>query len=230
MDWGTTSPKMTRRVSVAGAEQAGTQCTNEDGGAENGGPASAQGPVEDDGQGLVGDDVAQEQRDEHPVLAVLQQPQHLLGGAALVGLARRGQDLEVDLVLSHQPARLLAVAQWRDGVGVGVGVRDGQACKDTAREHEGDGNAQIEPERRVLGGLGQLLVGERAHDAAEREGLDQRCKGVEDADEQHIDAPGARAIDAAHGGARGADGGGHSRCSTRVQWEERRLAQRNEMQ
>lgn len=106
----------------------------------------------------------------------------------------------------------------------GVRVRNGQACEDAACEHQADGDAQVQPETGVLGRLGQLLFGERAHDAAQREGLDQRSKSVEDADKQHVDAPGPRrAIEAAHGAsrARGADGGGHGRCSTQVQWESR---------
>lgn len=100
---------------------------------------------------------------------------------------------------------MLVVAQWRDE----VRVRNCQTSEDTASEHEPNGDSQVEPEARVFGRLGQVLIGECADDTAERQGLDQGCKGVEDADEEHVDAPGPRAIDAAHG-ARGADGRGHS--------------------
>lgn len=88
----------------AAREGAQSKSTNKNGGAEDGGPASAQGPVEHNGQGLVGDDIAQEQRDEDPMLSVLEETQHLLGRLAFVRLARGRQHLEVDLVLAHQPA------------------------------------------------------------------------------------------------------------------------------
>jgi hypothetical protein len=78
--------------------------TNEHRRAQHGGPASAQGAVEHDGQGFVGDDIAEEQRDEHPVLAALQKPQHTRGILALGGLARVRQNLEVDFVLPHETA------------------------------------------------------------------------------------------------------------------------------
>jgi hypothetical protein len=84
--------------------------TNENGRAEDGGPAPAQRPVEHNGQGFVGDDIAQEQRDEDPVLPVLEETQHLLGRLAFVRLARGRQHLEVDFILAHQPARGSAMA------------------------------------------------------------------------------------------------------------------------
>ena len=90
-------------------------------------------------------------------------------------------------------------------------VRNSQASKDTSSKYQRNGNAQVDPETRIFRRLGKFLFGERVDDAAKRDGLDQGCKGVEDADKEHVDAPGLRAIDAAHGGARGANGGGHSK-------------------
>jgi hypothetical protein len=79
--------------------------TNEDRGTNNGWPASSQGPVENNGQSFVGDDVAEEQCDQDPVLAALEEPQHPRGILALVGFARVGEDFEVDFVLSHEPVQ-----------------------------------------------------------------------------------------------------------------------------
>lgn len=70
-------------------------------------------------------------------------------------------------------------------------LRNGQASKNTTSKNERDSNAQVDPETRIVRRLGQVLVGERGHNAAKREGLDQGCKGVEDADEEHVDAPGS---------------------------------------
>jgi len=91
--------------SVADAYRLGhdfTEDDNEDGGANNGRPASTQRAVEDNGQRLVGDDVAEEERHQDPVLAALQQSQNAGGVVALVRLARLGEDLEIDFVLAHE--------------------------------------------------------------------------------------------------------------------------------
>ena len=102
---------------------------------------------------------------------------------------------------------MLVVTQWRDG----VRVRNGQTSKDTTSEHQPNGDAQVEPETRIVRRLGQVLVSECAHEAAKRKCLDQGYEGVEDADNEHVDAPSPWAIDTAHGGARGADGRCHSK-------------------
>ena len=62
--------------------------TNEDSRAEDGGPASTKRPIEDNRQCFVGNDITQEQRNEDPMFAVLEQSQHPLRGLALVGFAR----------------------------------------------------------------------------------------------------------------------------------------------
>lgn len=71
-------------------------------------PASTEGPVEHDGQRFVGDDVTQQQRDQDPMLAALEQLEHLFRVFALVFLARRSKDLEVDFVLAHEAGRQLS--------------------------------------------------------------------------------------------------------------------------
>lgn len=47
-------------------------CTNENSRAYNGRPASTERSIEDDRESFVGDDVAQEKRDQNPVLAALE--------------------------------------------------------------------------------------------------------------------------------------------------------------
>jgi hypothetical protein len=105
MDWGTTSPKITSRVSKVEMVGSAHKHTNEYGGAENSRPTPAERPVEHDGEGLVGNDVAQEQCNQNPVLALLEEFEDLGGILALGALARRSEDLKVDLVLSHQSVR-----------------------------------------------------------------------------------------------------------------------------
>lgn len=94
---------MTRGVSRCRGSGKGRHVhTNKNGGAEHGRPAASERPVEHNGEGLVGDDVAQEQCHQDPVLALLEQLEHLGRVLALGALARRGEDLEIDLVLAHQ--------------------------------------------------------------------------------------------------------------------------------
>jgi len=84
--------------------------------------------------------------------------------------------------------------------------RNGQARKDTARQHERHGNAQVEHQAGIV--LRMPLFGQRVHDAAKREGEspDGRGKGVEEIDDEHA---GAREAIGAEGRARGAHGRGH---------------------
>lgn len=61
MDWGTISPKMTIQVSnhvAAGVEP----LTNEHGTADDGSDATAERAVQDHGQGLIDNDIGQQQR------------------------------------------------------------------------------------------------------------------------------------------------------------------------
>jgi hypothetical protein len=93
------------------------------------------------------------------------------------------------------------------------GLRNGQARKDTTSQHKRNGNAQIEDQTGIL--LRELFLGERVDDAAKGQGnsLDNGRKGVEEADQQHVDACNAGRREAIGGaGARtsGADGRGHS--------------------
>ena len=162
MDWGTTSPKMTGRVSLYRAGRwgrAGTR-TDQNSAADNGRNASAETAIEHDGERLVDDDVGEEEGDEDPVLALAEQVEDLVGALAaemrFVGVVL--EDLEVDAVLAHEPAgaELLAVvrreeASCREGSGIGrrreteqgrVGIdniRNRQPSKGAARKHQHHG-------------------------------------------------------------------------------------------
>jgi hypothetical protein len=99
--------------------------TNQDGTAQHSRPATAQGAIEHDGQSFVGDDVAEQQCDENPMLALLQQAQDSGSALLLAALARGCDNLQVDFILAHECNR--------------------QASKDSAQEHEGNGDTQIDP-------------------------------------------------------------------------------------
>ncbi len=62
-------------------------CTNEYGGTNNSRPSSTEGPVKHYRKSFVGDDIAQEKRDQDPMLASLKQLQDLGRVLALVLLA-----------------------------------------------------------------------------------------------------------------------------------------------
>lgn len=53
--------------------------TDENGTADDGGDTTAEGAVEDDGERLVDDDVGEEQGDEYPVLALVEEIEDTLG-------------------------------------------------------------------------------------------------------------------------------------------------------
>lgn len=59
------------------------------------------------------------------MLALLQQAQHLGRTLLLTSLARGSNDLQVDLILTHEC--------------------NGQASKDSTQEYEGNGDTQIDP-------------------------------------------------------------------------------------
>jgi hypothetical protein len=99
--------------------------TNQDGTAQDGRPATTQRAIQDNGQSLVCDDVAEQQGDENPMLALLQQTQDSGGALLLAALARGCNDLQVDFILAHEC--------------------NGQARKDSAQEDEGNGDTQIDP-------------------------------------------------------------------------------------
>lgn len=103
MDWGTISPKMTTNVSQSQYWELRGLSTDQDSTANDGCDAAAERPVQHNGQRLVDNDIAQQQRHENPMLSLVQQVQHSprvlvlrLGRIAL-------QDLQVNAVLSHQP-------------------------------------------------------------------------------------------------------------------------------
>jgi hypothetical protein len=85
--------------------------TNKDGRTDDGRPATAEGAIENNGECFVGDDVAQEQGDKDPVLAALEQLEHLLRIFALAAITGMGEDLQVDFVLAHQ-TREGALVRW----------------------------------------------------------------------------------------------------------------------
>lgn len=51
--------------------------TNENGTAEDCGPASTKGPIKHDGQSFIGDDIAEQESDQNPMFAFLQELEHL---------------------------------------------------------------------------------------------------------------------------------------------------------
>lgn len=130
MDCGTISPKMTairQHPVFDGKLDQGQGLTDEDGTADDGSNASAQGAVEHDGQRLVDDDIRQEERDEHPVLPLLEQIQDP-PGILMLRLREIVRDhLKVDAVLAHEPNMVVSM-RWKSGVSeLVVDVRDGQA-------------------------------------------------------------------------------------------------------
>ena len=107
--------------------------TNEYGGAENGRPSPAERPVEHDGECLVGDDVTQQQCNQNPVLALLEELKDFGGILTLGALARRSEDLEVDLVLSHQSVREPCQrVEGESGAWWWELLRDRQTCEGTS--------------------------------------------------------------------------------------------------
>jgi hypothetical protein len=95
-------------------------------------------------------------------------------------------------------------------------LRNGQTREDTTPKDQHQGNAQVQDQTGVL--LRVRLLREREGGAAEwqGDGLDNGRKGVEQADQQHVDASQAGSDAIGRGGARasGADGGSHSCVST----------------
>lgn len=61
--------------------------------------------AEEDGQRLVDDDIAQEQDNEHPMLSLCEQSEHLRCPTPLEVSTRARQDLEVQLVKTHESER-----------------------------------------------------------------------------------------------------------------------------
>jgi hypothetical protein len=59
------------------------------------------------------------------MLALLQQPQNLGRTLLLASFTRSCNDLQVDLILTHESNR--------------------QASEDSTQEHQGNGNAQVDP-------------------------------------------------------------------------------------
>lgn len=87
--------------------------TNQDGTADDGRPASSKRSVEHNRQCLVCDDVAEQQGDENPVLALLEEAKHAGGVFLLRTVARGSKDLEIDLVLAHEARLRRALALVR---------------------------------------------------------------------------------------------------------------------
>ena len=113
------------------------QLTDQDGTANNGRPSSSQAPVQDNRQSLVRDDIAQQERNQNPMLALAQQAKDSLRVSSLGALSARSNDLQVCFVLAHQS--------------------NGQAGHDTAEQNQRDGNAKVDVEVRVAGILRQLF-------------------------------------------------------------------------
>lgn len=83
--------------------------------------------------------------------------------------------------------------------------RNGQTCKHASSQNKRDSNAQKQPELRVVGILGKVLVGvlEHVDDAAKRHGQRRYHgrKGVKEADEGEASSAQRRAIGARTSGA-----------------------------
>ena len=189
MDWGTISPKMTGR-SVSGMSGGESKHTNEHGGAEHGGPAPSERPVEHNGKGLVGDNIAQKQRHQNPVLALVKQPQDLGRVLALGALARVGDDLQIDLILAHQAMCGLELALWKAMARARKLLRNGQAGKGPSKQHKRYGSAEIYPQAWIIWLLGLLLL-EDSHGALEeRYGPNERREELEKTEHQRVDAGG----------------------------------------
>lgn len=100
--------------------------TDQDRRTNDGSDTTAKTAVEHHGQGLVDNDIAQQQGDQDPMFSLLEKLENPLG-VLLLGIGGvLGDDLEVDAVLAHQG--------------------DGQAGKGTAEEHEEDGCDEEDPE------------------------------------------------------------------------------------
>lgn len=167
--------------------------TDQDGGAQNGRPATPKRPVEHDGKGLVGDDIAQQQRDKDPMLAFLQQTKDLGGVFALGALARRCDDLEVDFVLSHEPGAWSVCCSKGHVVPAlsiqlsGWYLRYRQSRKCASKQDEHHGGAEVGPEARIAWILGQVLFEHADGILHKREALDDRRECVEEASYQHVE-------------------------------------------
>lgn len=187
--------------------RAAAEHTNEYRGADNGWPASTERSVEHYRQRFVGDDVAQEQCDQDPMLAALEESQHARRILALVSFARMSKHLEVNFILTHK-----TVQGQYEGIRIWTCyLRDGQTCEDTTGQNEREGHAQIENQACIF--LGELLVGKGTDDPAKgkRNSFDNGREGVEETDEEHVDA--GHAIGCARARSRGgncAHGRSHS--------------------
>lgn len=80
--------------------------------------------AEEDGECLVDDDVSEEQDDENPVLSSGQESQHLCGPAPLRVCTGAAEDLQVELIESHEG--------------------EGEACEDSTEENEACDGEKVE--------------------------------------------------------------------------------------
>lgn len=67
--------------------------TDEHGGTKDGRPTAAERSIENNGEGFICDDIAQQEGDQNPVFTLFQQSQHLGGVCLLSALARVSNDL-----------------------------------------------------------------------------------------------------------------------------------------
>jgi hypothetical protein len=108
---------------------------------------------------------------------------------------------------------MAAVSAPLHGAGPVADLRNRQTRKDTTSQNKRDGDAQEQPELRVVGRLGELAVGvllERLCHAPERHGQrgNDGREGVEEADEDESSCSQRRAI--ARAGTSGTHGHGRS--------------------
>lgn len=78
--------------------------TDQDSTTEHSGPSTAQTAIEHNGQRFVRDNITEQKSDENPMFSALEKPEDLSGMISLGAFARLLNDLEIDFVLTHQPA------------------------------------------------------------------------------------------------------------------------------
>lgn len=102
-----------------------SKLTNQYGGPDDSSYTTTKAPVQDDGQGLVDNDVTKEQSNQDPVLALVEKLHHPLRILLLRFGGILGYDLQVDAILTHKG--------------------NCQAGKGTAKQHEEDGGDVEDP-------------------------------------------------------------------------------------
>lgn len=99
------TPPPTPPAGKGEGEGAGRGLTDQDSTAENSGPPTAQTAIEHNWQRFVRDNITEQKSDENPMFSALEEAEDLSGMISLGAFTRLFNDLEIDFVLAHQPAR-----------------------------------------------------------------------------------------------------------------------------